>query len=192
MQLLAGTSGYLLQGVAGPLLSGEAPRGRDAALLRPAFRDGRDQQHLLPHAGGVDAHALVGRGARELRVHAQGSAPDHAREALARGRVGRGRVRAARNRAGQQAWRAAVPVAAAHEEGPSSAAGLSWFAAARQAHRLRVSPRLVAGRRSIRDASRRMARCSASPIRTKAIRRSFRLRITATSACGERTTTTPI
>src|SRR5262245_25694466 len=41
-----------LQGVGGAFLSGEAQGVRDAALLRRALPDGRDQQHLLQNAGG--------------------------------------------------------------------------------------------------------------------------------------------
>ncbi|MGH8728889.1 MAG: hypothetical protein ACREV9_12225 [Burkholderiales bacterium] len=42
MQMLAGTSGYSYKEWLGHFLSGEAPRERDAALLRRAFRDGGD------------------------------------------------------------------------------------------------------------------------------------------------------
>src|SRR2546427_568146 len=48
---------FFLQGVGGPLLSGEDAGGRHAALLRGALPDGRDQQHLLPDAGHIVARA---------------------------------------------------------------------------------------------------------------------------------------
>ncbi len=70
-----------VQGVARAFLSGEAARQRDAALLRRALHDGRDQQHVLPHAGRVDARAMVAAGSRSVHVHAEGAEAHHARPA---------------------------------------------------------------------------------------------------------------
>src|SRR5579862_7992185 len=80
-----GTSGrhewLFVQGMARPVLSAKAARGRDAALLRGALRDGGDQQHLLPDAARGDARAVAHPGARALHLHAEGAAPDHLRQA---------------------------------------------------------------------------------------------------------------
>src|SRR4051794_1839463 len=54
----------LVQGMDRTLLSREAACKRDAALLRRAFLDGRDQQHVLSHAGGGNACAMGGGSAR--------------------------------------------------------------------------------------------------------------------------------
>ena len=58
-----------LQGVARQVLPRKASCGRDAALLCRTFRDGRDQQHFLPHAGRDDARALGRRSPRKFRLH---------------------------------------------------------------------------------------------------------------------------
>src|SRR5574341_1877263 len=75
-----GNERVFLQGMAWPLLSGEAACERDAALLRGALRDGRDQQHLLPHARRGHARGLGERGARSFQLHAQSAAAHHPRQ----------------------------------------------------------------------------------------------------------------
>ena len=76
-EAIGGNERLLVQGMAGALLSGEASRRRDAALLRRALRDRRDQQHVLPHAGGIDARAMVGASARSFYFHPEGAETHH-------------------------------------------------------------------------------------------------------------------
>src|SRR5437762_7708238 len=56
----------------GQLLSGEAPGGEDAAVLRRALRDGRDQLHVLSHAEREDPRRLEPRDAGEVQADPQG------------------------------------------------------------------------------------------------------------------------
>ena len=149
---VGGDERLFLQGVEGQLLSGEARRGRDAPLLRRALSHGRDQQHLLPDAGRRDARALGGRGARPLRIHAQGAAADHAPEAPQGGRGRRRRVPAARGGPRAEARAAALPASAVLQEGPRGARRFPR-AACRRAGRLLSSSATRAGR------TRRSTRC---------------------------------
>src|SRR5437899_12496444 len=56
-----------LQGVGGPLLSGEDTGSSHAALLRGALPDGRDEQYVLPNAGHTAARAFGAGGASGAR-----------------------------------------------------------------------------------------------------------------------------
>src|SRR5437764_6169415 len=71
----------LLSRVEGQLLPGEDAGQGHAALLRRQVLDGRDQQHLLPHAQGGAVAWLVRAGARGLRLRDQGAEAHHARPA---------------------------------------------------------------------------------------------------------------
>src|SRR5262245_33257355 len=103
----------------GELLSLRPPDRKDAGVLRDAFSDCRDQLHVLSHADAEARGRLGGTSARELPVHAQGAAPNYARQAtpprrrerVAAGLCDRG------GRARTTAWRAAVSVAADVQEG---------------------------------------------------------------------------
>src|SRR5437588_11096914 len=61
----------------GQLLSGEAPGGEDAAVLRRALRDGRDQLHVLSHAEREDPRRLEPRDAGEAQADPQGPQAHH-------------------------------------------------------------------------------------------------------------------
>src|SRR5579862_4911086 len=136
-----------VQGMARPVLSAKAARGRDAALLRGALRDGGDQHHLLPDAARGDARAVAHPGARALHLHAEGAAPDHLRQAPRRRRIARCRVSAPRRDSRASPWRRAVPASALPEERPAAASRVPRIAARGWARRVRVSQRDVARRR---------------------------------------------
>ena len=62
MELLAGTSGYSYKEWKGNFYPRSSPPTEMLALLRRALPDGRDQQHVLSHAGGGHAVPLGRRG----------------------------------------------------------------------------------------------------------------------------------
>ena len=64
MEMLAGTSGYSYKEWLGRFYPEKLPATEMLHYYAERFRDGRDQQHLLSHAGRVDASALGGRRAR--------------------------------------------------------------------------------------------------------------------------------
>src|SRR4029077_19039829 len=57
----------------GQLLSAQAAGGEDAAVLRRALHDRRDQLHLLSHAEREDPRRLESRNSAGFPPHAQGS-----------------------------------------------------------------------------------------------------------------------
>src|SRR5581483_7373868 len=77
-----GDERLLVQGMEGYLLSAEAARQRDAAVLCEPVRFGRDQQYVLSHARREDARGVEGRGAGGIHVLAQGPAPHQPHQAL--------------------------------------------------------------------------------------------------------------
>src|SRR5262245_33640072 len=81
-----------LSRVEGELLSVRSSRGEDAAVLRGAFSDGRDQLHVLPHAEREAGLGLGGADAVAVQADAQGVATDHARQPAEEHRIARGRV----------------------------------------------------------------------------------------------------
>src|SRR5437016_9884608 len=98
-------------------LSTQAPRGEDAAVLRGALCDRRDQQYLLSHAEREERRRLERGDARAVQADPEGAAADHASGAPARLR-GRGAVFPAgvcNPRA--EARRAVVPTPALPEKG---------------------------------------------------------------------------
>ena len=66
MELLAGTSGYSYKEWLGRFYPEKLPADEMLRYYAGHFRDGRDQQHLLPHAGGGDARALGGARCRRI------------------------------------------------------------------------------------------------------------------------------
>src|SRR5882672_4340547 len=66
------------------LLSRDAFGGEDAAVLRGAVSDGRDQLHVLPRAEREDSRRVEQGDARALQADVEGTEADHARCAAAR------------------------------------------------------------------------------------------------------------
>jgi transposase len=68
----------LLQAMEGHVLSREPAGSADAPILRRAVLYGRDQQHVLWYAQGIDLGRMGRRGPRRFPVRAQGAEADHA------------------------------------------------------------------------------------------------------------------
>src|SRR5207237_677705 len=135
-----------LPGVEGQLLSARSPGGEDAALLRRALSDGRDQLHVLPDAERDARRRMGGADAGALQAHAEGAAPDHARQPAEERRRARRHVLPGGRHARRQARRASLPAAAEPEEGRRAVRRVPRRAAAEGVRRVRVPPRVVAGR----------------------------------------------
>ena len=191
MQLFAGTSGFSYKEWLGPLLSGEASRRRDAALLRASASRRSRSTTRSTACRPSDARAVVASRCPEnftFTLKAPRRITHDKRLREAESHVAEFLRRA--GALGRQARRAAVPVAAVPQEGPAAPAGFPRPAAARAGG----SPSSFATTRGRTTRSTRRcaaaARCCASPTPTKATRRSSPRPTAATSGCGARTTTT--
>src|SRR5436190_20953245 len=101
----------------GELLSRDAPGEKDAAVLRGAFSDRRDQLHILSRAQRTDSRRLEPGDTRAIQAHAEGTQANHARQATARLRGAGPPVSRDSRDARAEAGRAAVSAAAKPEEG---------------------------------------------------------------------------
>src|SRR5581483_8845937 len=133
----------------GKLLSVRFAGGEDAAVLRGAVSDGRDQLHVLPYAD-REARARLGRAdAVAVQTDAESAAAHHTRQP-AQGFGGAHReLLSGGGIARRQARRAAVPAAAESEEGSRALRRVPGRPAAEGLRRLRVPERLMARRRGV-------------------------------------------
>src|SRR4051812_17157263 len=134
----------------GQLLSRRPRDGEDAAVLRRAVSDRRDQLHLLPHAERKDRVRLGGADPVAVQTDAEGAAADHARQPVEERRRIRRRLLPGGGDARRQARRAAVPAAAEPEKGPRAVRCVSRDAAAEGLRGVRIPSCVVARRRDLR------------------------------------------
>src|SRR6516225_9057702 len=108
----------------GKLLSRGPPGQTNAPLLRGAFSNGGDQQHLLPYALGVGLEELGQGGSSGVCLRSEGAAADHPQtKAQGVGGLGRLPVQGGRG-AGGSAGAGVVSTAALLAQRFAAAAGL--------------------------------------------------------------------
>ena len=70
--------GFSIRGVERKFLSRRFARGENAAVLRRAILDHRNQLHVSPHSGAEDDRKLEGANTREISFCAESAAENHA------------------------------------------------------------------------------------------------------------------
>ena len=138
----------------GQLLSSDAAVREDAAVLRRAVPDGRDQLHVLPRAEREDSRRLEQGDPRHIQADAEGAEAHHARSAAERLRGAGAAVLRDRGHAWPEDGRAAVPASSQSQEESCAVRRVPRDVSAARVRRVRVSPRVVAGRRRVRAAPR--------------------------------------
>src|SRR2546428_4058612 len=101
----------------GQLLSEGSAAGEDAAVLRGALSDGRNQLHVLSHADGEARRRMGGADAVALSADAQGPTAHHARQPAEELRTAPDHVLWRGRRARREARRAPVSAAPEREKG---------------------------------------------------------------------------
>ena len=172
----------------GHVLSADAARGEDAAVLRRTVSDRRDQLHVLPCAQREDPRWVEQGDAGSVQADAQGAAPDHTRCAAARLRGPRPSVPRNGVDARSEARCAAVSASADAEEGRCRCSTRS-STRFRPAYARRSSSGIRRGwtTRSIRAFVRATWRC-AWPTAKDSRRRSSSPPTTPTSGCATKAT----
>ena len=146
--------GLQLSGMEGQLLSGRSSRRRRCCrILRGAVSDRRDQLHVLSDADREARRRVGGADAVALQAHAEGAAPDHARQPLEGLRPAGRVVLPGGGHARREARGAAVSASAQLEEGSGRLRRVPRRAAAEGVRRVRVPPRVLARRRGVRAAA---------------------------------------
>ena len=188
-RLFAGASGYSFKEWCGTFYPDKMKPEAMLGVVRGAAASGRNQQHLLPHAGHRNAGALGAGHAAGLPLRDQGVAPHHAHRAHQGDGPGLGRLPVHATQGPRRQTRAgAVSAAAEPEEGPAAPRCVLAHAARAPSRRVRVPQRQLVRRRRLHGAARcRRAALAVSSARTAACRRSKRLPTGATCGCGSRT-----
>jgi uncharacterized protein YecE (DUF72 family) len=182
MAIWVGTSGYNYPEWKGSVLSGDAASGEDAAVLRRAVSDRRDQLHVLPAPNEkiLDGWNKATPERFKLTLKAPKRITHDARLRDCGDRVRQFLETAARS---VRSWRAAVSAAAEPQEGPRALRRVSRHVSAARAAPRSSSATLVARRRGVRRLrARNLALCVAdseklsTPVEITADYAYFRLR----------------
>ena len=161
-QFWVGTSGYNYPEWKGSFYPETLPAAKMLPYYAERFSDRRDQLHVLSRAEREDSRRLEPGDARAIQADAEGAQANHARQrgcAIAETACASSLETAAT--LGPEARRAAVSAAAKPEEGSRALRRVSRDVSAARLRRLRVPPRIVAGRRGLRaPAARNLALAS--------------------------------